>query len=487
MNKKRYRDENFSFDNSLEFEKAFNSFDEISFTSCTFSSELELKKDIKLRFDKCTFKDVWKHILCKEVVYSQCTFEKFEYYNIAKEKDISIDSLLFDCTFKDIDCEGITFEKPLIRIIDVNKASHIDSIRLVRCEFKDDFILNVTDSYDRTKLMPIYLTSIDLEDSIFYKKVKIQNIHIVGKSNFFNTSFKDLADFYQTEFNQVDFRRTNFEQISVFAEAIFKKDVDFKYVKFLGKSIFRDTVIEGKLNLRDTIFDDDANFLDVTSKKREKNDDEEFLGAIEEIIVQNRETARVIKNFYDKSNNIIEANRFYALEMKERERENELEIRNKKVRTFKSVTDYIIFKLHGISSSHSQDPVSPFIWIFSISFFYLTLMQINKQDYSSFGLLYYHVANIMSIVITLSLYYKKCEISNICKLLYVGVLQLYFLIFISSCSIESIFNAISDKINPFSIMTSPDTITFDLLLFKIIMAYLIYQFIISVRQNTRRK
>lgn len=46
---------------------------------------------------------------------------------------------------------------------------------------------------------------------------------------------------------------------------------------------------------------------------------------------------------------------------------------------------------------------------------------------------------------------------------------------------------ITDKINPFSIMTSKDPITFGLLLFKVTIAYLIYQFIVSVRQNTRRK
>ena len=60
----------------------------------------------------------------------------------------------------------------------------------------------------------------------------------------------------------------------------FNKGVDFKYVKFLGKSIFRDTVIKGTLNLRNTIFDDEANFLDVTSVKREKSSEnkKEFIG-----------------------------------------------------------------------------------------------------------------------------------------------------------------------------------------------------------------
>jgi len=46
---------------------------------------------------------------------------------------------------------------------------------------------------------------------------------------------------------------------------------------------------------------------------------------------------------------------------------------------------------------------------------------------------------------------------------------------------------IAMNINPFSIMTSKEPITLGLLIFKITIAYLIYQFIVSVRQNTRRK
>lgn len=45
----------------------------------------------------------------------------------------------------------------------------------------------------------------------------------------------------------------------------------------------------------------------------------------------------------------------------------------------------------------------------------------------------------------------------------------------------------SKNLNPFSIMRADEPINFGTLLFKIIIAYLIYQLIISIRQNTRRK
>lgn len=103
----------------------------------------------------------------------------------------------------------------------------------------------------------------------------------IYKANFYNTKFKDLADFYQKYFNEVIFERADFEKVAVFSETEFNKDVNFKYVKFLGYSVFRDTVIKGKLDLRNTIFDSnaDANFLDITSEKRAKDKEtDEFYG-----------------------------------------------------------------------------------------------------------------------------------------------------------------------------------------------------------------
>ena len=49
------------------------------------------------------------------------------------------------------------------------------------------------------------------------------------------------------------------------------------------------------------------------------------------------------------------------------------------------------------------------------------------------------------------------------------------------------FVLFTNTVNPFAVMTNNDTLDVIQLLFKIIIAFLIYQFIISIRQNTRRK
>lgn len=377
--------------------------------------------------------------------------------------------------------------KEFTQTVEFNHCTFLDYVNLTYIQFEKDIVFSECILKDEIKfkqqqkirisfLKCPEIRSLNVSRTVFEQKVEIKEC-VVNSCNFENARFKKVCDFYKTEFHCNNFTKTTFEDIAVFTKSEFHKGVNFKYTTFEKLVLFRKTIFEKQLNLEDSIIKEEANFLEITSKKDE----------IKDIDVANRETARIIKNSFEQQNNIIEANKFYALEMKKREEELEKEIKDKEKRNLKSFTDYFIFKVHGITSNHSQDPISPIIWIFSISFFYLTLTQINLQDFSFGNRIYYHVVNFVGIFITLLLYYKRCEISHTCKILYVGILQLSYLKFISDCNYMSIFDTIADKINPFSIMTGKEHIFFGLLLFKITIAYLIYQFIVSVRQNTRRK
>ncbi|WP_294964960.1 pentapeptide repeat-containing protein [Sulfurimonas sp.] len=473
--KQQYKHKTFN-STDLKQEEEFSKYDAITFIGCTFMGKVEFKQNTDLRFSHCEFKNEWKHIICEKIVYSKCKFEKFEYQNISKEKDISKDSQLFDCTFTSIDCEGIIFKKPFIKIVDEKKSKHIDVIKFVHCEFEDDFILKVSDNSDRDELIEIKFDSIDLTDSTFHKKFKMQYCSVENESILYNTKFKDLADFYKTKFNEVIFERTDFEGISVFSKANFNNDVNFKYTKFLGKSIFRDTVIKGKLNLRDAIFDDEATFLDITKEERKEDDNREYYGEPKVINVANRETARVIKNFYDKSNNIIEANKFYALEMKEREKELD---KDKKSNFF----EWIVIKLHGESSEHSQNWMLALFWIVMFSMFYT--YESHGIQLMTFFITYFSIIYI--IMYKTRKYNLFTKYFNIFMPFLFAISLFYFINiwkFINIISL-SLVNEIAKNIYPFSKIETD--MTFGLLLFKITMAYLIYQFIVSVRQNTRRK
>ena len=148
-------------------------------------------------------------------------------------------------------------------------------------------------------------------------------------------------------------------------------------------------------------------------------------------------------------------------------REKELD---KNIKKGENIIEWLIFKIHSISSDHSQSAYLAFLWIFNFS--YLYIIYCSKSSV---------IDNIIAFSAITIILVSMIDMKNTLKIgLTIGLLE--FQVF-SNVKLD----VIADKINPFSIMISWDEIPFKLLLFKIIIAYLLYQFIVSVRQNTRRK
>jgi len=405
------------------------------------------EKDIKLFWEKIReiIKEQDEDILVK-ISFEKVFFPKCEEKGLAEashdngtdflelgKKEFNKKIFFKECTFwDDIDFRFITFKKGLT---------------FEKCTFDKE---------------------LNFKNKTFEKgsKVRIQNSKKIANVNFENTTFKDLADFYGSYFYDTNFFKTTFEDISVFTEAVFHKDINFKYTTFKELVLFRKTIFEQSINLEDSIIKDEMNFLESSSSKDK----------IKDLKVANRETARIIKNEFEKQNNIIESNKFYALEMQKREDELKL---------LENPLEWLIFKAHSISSNHSQSWLLALMWIFI------------------FGLVasISHLDNINTLYITPSLFTFLMtffiiwctELNKYMKFLVTLMFLLLTLLNALVQDVEepekykNIFDIFADKINPFSIMTSPDTITFGILIFKTVIAYLIYQFIISVRQNTRRK
>ena len=464
----------------FDYMKILSKLKRIWFNYCKFSTTYLELNNIEVFFQDCEFFDRYSisnsKLLTNEsnVIYQMCIFNKDIYISKMDNKENIIENTLFsDCEFKKkLEAEDISFKKGIFNNTKYNEYIEISKIRFFNCIIGNDFILQ---GYK--------IGNLDLSETTFLGKTKIQYCEIEVESLFYNTKFEDLADFYRTKFNKINFERTDFKNIAVFSEVEFHCDVDFKYTKFLGTSIFRDTVIEGKLNLRDTIFKEDANFLDITSKSRKGYDEEKrdymHIGELEDIKVSNRETARIIKNFFDSSNNIIEANRFYKLEMKQREKELDFK---------KSFSEWITFKIHSISSNHSQDWLLAIFWIISITFLYSYSNFLLNNNKTEIVLLPFIISFLVVFfnILEVSIY---SNIKNIYKI--VSVCLLYFIYgFITT---DFYLTNFSNNINPFSIIIDGNDdnkvakqIDFVTLIYKIIIAYLIYQLIVSVRQNTRR-
>ncbi len=484
------------FPKKYDFNKSFYNKNGFKFTNCHFYSQLNLNGH---EYINCHFYKVVK-LSKNQTTYSiKCKFKNSIFLSIIQINDTFTEELFENCNFnkgylylKNINLKDINYlfnDSKISKFnfyncifpfkINLREINHIEKLVFRKCKFKDRF------SIQHSEIKGI----LRLKDSMFLleneinSKVKIQ-FSKISKVDFYNTIFQDLADFYQTKFDKVNFKRTDFEKISVFSETEFNCDVDFKYTKFLGKSIFRDTVIKGELNLRDAIFNDEANFLDITAKSRkvynkEKKKDE-FVGEPTAIKVANRETARVIKNFYDNSNNIIEANRFYKLEMKEREKE--LEVNLKKGKNF---FEWFIFKLHGISSNHSQDWLLALFWIINFGLLYSFFEYKNFYTFTRNDFLMNQF--LIGLLITLLAFSLLISLIKVNKMKIIFSFFSFFLLLYLNFTNDISFVNFANVLNPFSIMTGKETLTFDILIFKIIIAYLIYQLIISIRQNTRRK
>lgn len=287
----------------------------------------------------------------------------------------------------------------------------------------------------------------------------------IVKANFENTTFEDLADFYNSTFEGVvSFEKTNFQDIAVFSEATFKEDIDFKYTTFNKLAQFKNTRFNKSLSLENTIIKEEINFLGV-------------INSINNILnVANRETARIIKHSFEKQNNIIEANKFYALEMEKMEEE----LSNKKS---SNIADWIVFKFHKISSNHSQDWLLALLWMFNLTLAYSMFKQ--EEVMGSHWLVSYSLLSI-GLKVALIECLALVEMQKRYRWIFFLVFTFVNLFFYGQMTTDFSLYCAANYFNPFSIMTGKDSLTFIALLYKTTIAYLIYQFIVSIRQNTRR-
>lgn len=267
----------------------------------------------------------------------------------------------------------------------------------------------------------------------------------------------------QTSFN---LGNTNFQKFVDLRESKFHININLDDSSFEDNVFFNQCKFSYELNLEDTIFYEKADFFKINLEKG----------------VSNRETARIIKDSFEKQNNIIEANKFYALEMKEREKELEEDIKKGK-----NIFEWLVFKIHGLSSNHSQDWLLALFWIFIVgfiaSYYDFNLIQNSEDKY-----IHYNLSSIFKII---GLIFIILFIDRLCKIKDKFINISYFiissyLIYIYATE-DYLLSLFSQTINPFSVMKTNDPINGIQIFFKIIIAYLIYQLIISIRQNTRRK
>lgn len=469
---------------TFDYLKILNLFGQIHFNYCEFYiSYLELQ-NIECFFQDCHFHDTWTlynyNILENEdnVIYQTCTFNKsISNYTPEKSSELAIykhSQFDYSCKFKSsIEFNRVEFNDMLFNTNQYNyiENNKIKQLKFEKCTFEKKFKLN-------NYIINDYICI----DSLFKNKFEFKE-NKINTFIIYNSNFNYISDLYGCSFKKFNIEKSIFDDFTGFENCTFgtnnklKKEIAiFKYATFKDTLTLRSTKFLSGLDIKNINLQGESNFLD--SEIELKN--------------TNRETFRTLKHSFDHIGNIIDANKYYQKEMQKREEELEDIFPNK-------YFELIIFKIHGYASAHSQNALLSLFWIFIISYIYSYTFNFLDTEYMK-------DTNLNTIFINSVIYYIYSTkdlfhlfmLSTLMSLPYIVANSFiknnfYFLIVITSTFFyiyltrDFTLSIVSNNINPFSIITEKGKLNFHELLYRIIIAYLLYQFIISIRQNTRQK
>jgi hypothetical protein len=220
-------------------------------------------------------------------------------------------------------------------------------------------------------------------------KLRIKSCEVY-KTNFKNTTFLALVDFYYTIFYEnVIFYKTDFLNIVVFSATTFKKNLLFTYTLLNDKVIMRATnfnkgfdfslsIIKGQL----AIFDINHSFNSYHSVDGliTENEYEKAVSYDGIIPTQNKlETYRLLKVEFENQKNISEHLQFKLYEKKTYKR-----ILKTRKFTWTNVFDQITLWLNSVSNNHATSYIRAFFFILTVGwfFFYLSLISTKSYEFS---------------------------------------------------------------------------------------------------------
>ena len=299
------------------------------------------------------------------------------------------------------------------------KTLHID-LRLNNIELLQFVGITMTDNgINKIDINDTHIEQVTIKDSAFKRDFTIYSSKI-DSIEIKNVDFESLSEFNEVTFrNKFDFKEISYKGYALFDKCIFNAKAEFEYIIFEKFTFFRKSEFKSGLNLDITSCDKEINFfgargLDSTDSKNNTS----------------QETYRIIKNNFEKIGNKIEANKYHSLEL-ERKR---VDIEENK---WKNIGDYIVFKLHYISSNHSTNWVLALLWIILVGLLTTTFLHLNAVK---------------------ELFINPSKVFDyLCKYIYIGNMD--------------------DELKRNS---------FIFLFNKVSLGYLYYQFLTAVRKDTRK-
>lgn len=473
-----------------------------------------------IEFLKCTFIDTtYLYLPEASVVFGECTFqESHEYANYKGFSEQPELPLYKSCKFLgDVSIKRSFGHGKCIIDRDVfENCLFSKNIEISRCEFTtgqlfqgmdaktnsigiliDDvvfetpFILNGVESIKNISMFKTY----------FNEKFELKN-NLIKSCYIDDCNFKKVSDFFYSKFEIFKVRKTVFSGFAAFEETIFgvekklqNKPAIFLYVTFESFSNFRGATFNDGLDIEKSNFAQPPNFL----------------GSFVDLENTPRETYRIIKHSFDSVGNYIEANHFFALEMKKNKSDLKKRIQEStklsEEERSQVKSELLVFRFNEFFSNFGQNWQRPF-WLILVlaviaQFFYCGLADVGAHNSTAVSVfcefsevikdfLCNHDAGWLVLLILISSlwawFYSRVPMIFV-GLFFFGILLkiigVSFPISTLLTPLVNLLNHVVEHIPPFNklLVKGHEFISF---VINVLFAVLIWQLVVSVKRLTRR-
>ena len=384
-------------------------------------------------------------------------------------------------------CQTEFFKQTLKKIIKLQQDKKTLDLSFIKFSY-----FSIKDSIGNLKQdisfrSAIFYTEASFYDATFEENVNFDYAMFKAKASFTNAVFKANAFFYDTTFEaEAIFFNTTFDSIAYFYNTTFKAEADLKFATFKDWANFYNTTFEALANFTNLSFKhltltnakfNDVNFLGLSGYENNQK------VTLSKKHFANKESARLIKAYFEKQNNISEANKYFSIEQ-----ELYIDHLHKTKTEPNRIPTLATLYLNKWVSDFGTDWIRPLLVMFIFGYLASLGYGFLQNGDESINFTNSKLLLFSGFLYSLLVYYfydKKLWIALTASII------VFLSMLMGDIHLREISNDISKLINPLNIFKPKvnyfDSIAMYGMLVKLGMSVLIYQFIMAFRQNTRRK
>ncbi|EIX2596736.1 pentapeptide repeat-containing protein, partial [Campylobacter jejuni] len=374
-----------TFEKQVIFNNAFflNQETEINYIEVSFLGAIF--KD-RAYFYNITFKsmiDFSYAIFENEVRFCNTYFESVVHFSFTKFKGVcDFSNTKFLATQKKEERNRICFDDTEFEdIVHFYSAKFESKVLFCKSVFKSKVNFNgaefSTSHYDDAEINNFDNVTFEsdawFDDIIFNSSVLFSKCEYKGNIYMRNITSKQQLYFYESLFlSNVYFNNSHFKDYVSFCECEFEKTACFYGVKFDKTPNFSQAIFKGNLNVVNT----NLNFTFDDLQERIKQEYEDFNKNIEnkkpldKFANDFRDSFRIFKSALIKDNNLLDASNFHKYELYCKE----IELKNKKGKTFKDVVDRWQLLFYRKLCDHHTNLILNLKWFIVIVGFFTSIL-----------------------------------------------------------------------------------------------------------------